>query len=444
MAAWGLFEKRDVRNLSRVASARTLDGYKVRAKLALHFPKAVSMAEADATMMDYARAFAAAIEAELGNGEPPFEEHELLERITTRVTSLPKRSVRVMGLHVWHKGAISSRSLPAIKPGNASNPTLPAIRRVRPEGSADEMHTRATARPDPAGSTSSGPSRTPPSIPAGRSVPAPRSPEATGRVSRAAPVGSHASSAAPMARATGASGMKRVASAAARPSRVSSASQAALPSSTRGLPGVGMVSGVMRAGEPKIVRSKSGFVHALQACSDGSGGQLGAALAQPVRNAAALVLFASFEACHDQLRDPLRLLDVNSDPDLRRKLIGEACVCVSYLLYECLIQTRVPQMQCIEVVQAACIAALGDDSMPVSEISRYLATESPREELSGRLTGLLGVRETPELQQKIESTLRSLRMEVRASTAELESKLAGASPSGRAAGIAQAREAGAR
>jgi hypothetical protein len=180
---------------------------------------------------------------------------------------------------------------------------------------------------------------------------------------------------------------------------------------------------VVPAVEPRIVRSKSGFLIALEQCPAGSGGKLGQALAQPLRNAAALVLLGALEASHDQLSDPLRLLEAHEDDLLRRKLIGEACVCVSYLLYECLAQTEVPQMQCIEVVQGACTAALRDDSMPVSEISRYLATESPREELTGRLCGLLGIRETPELQRRVETSLRSVRIDVRSSAEEIESKL---------------------
>jgi hypothetical protein len=61
--------------------------------------------------------------------------------------------------------------------------------------------------------------------------------------------------------------------------------------------------------------------------------------------------------------------------------------------------------------------------MPVSEISRYLATESPREEFSGRICALLGVRENAEMQQRVESALRALRLDVRSCAEQIEQRL---------------------
>jgi DNA-binding transcriptional MerR regulator len=105
-------------------------------------------------------------------------------------------------------------------------------------------------------------------------------------------------------------------------------------------------------------------------------------------------------------------------------------VCVCYVLYESLTRTSLPQMVAIQVVQSACVHALADKNMPVSEISRYLATESPREELTARACSLLGTRETPELQQRIDSALRSLRIDVKACADQIESRLSRAKAAG--------------
>jgi hypothetical protein len=116
-----------------------MDGYKIRAKLALNFPKPVASTEAEEIMMQYARAFAATVECELSNGDLPFEEQELLEKITKDVQALPKKSVRLIGLHVWHKGAVSSGSMLAVKPERHTSPTVPAMPAV--------SQTRAKAGP---------------------------------------------------------------------------------------------------------------------------------------------------------------------------------------------------------------------------------------------------------------------------------------------------------
>jgi hypothetical protein len=146
-------------------------------------------------------------------------------------------------------------------------------------------------------------------------------------------------------------------------------------------------------------------------------------MAQPVRDAAAGVLLSTLDALHGVLSDPLGLVDGRTDAELRRGLVGEACVCVSYVLYEALTRTSLPQMLAIEVVQGACVHALMDKAMPVSEISRYLATESPREEFSSRVCALLGARENPEMQQRVESALRALRLDVRACAEQIEQRI---------------------
>jgi hypothetical protein len=184
-----------------------------------------------------------------------------------------------------------------------------------------------------------------------------------------------------------------------------------------------MASGVVPAVDPRIVRSGSGFSQALENSPGDTAEDLGRGLAQPIRDAAADVLFGTLGALHGSLSDPLALLDGRCDEELRRSLVGEACVYVCYVLYEALTRTSLPQMQSILVVQGACIHALLDQNMPVSELSRYLATESPREEFSGRVCALFGVRETPEMQQRVEAHLRALRLDVRSCTEQIEQRL---------------------
>jgi hypothetical protein len=184
-----------------------------------------------------------------------------------------------------------------------------------------------------------------------------------------------------------------------------------------------MISGVVPAVEPRIVRTKSGFLVALEQSSAETGDDVGKAMAQPIRDAAAGLLIATLDALHGSIADPLALFEGRADAELRRSLIGEACVCVCYVLYEALTRTSLPQMQGIQVVQAACVHALADHNMPVSEISRYLATESPREEFSGHVCARLGCRETTELQQRVETTLRALRIDVKTCAEQIELRL---------------------
>ena len=186
--------------------------------------------------------------------------------------------------------------------------------------------------------------------------------------------------------------------------------------------------------QPRIVRTKSGFLLALEQCRAQSGEEVGRAMAQPIRDAAAGVLLATLESLHATLPDPLALFDGRVDPALRRGLVGEACVCACYVLYEALTRTSLPQMLSIEVVQGACVHALRDEAMPVSEISRYLATESPREEFAGHVCALLGVRETAEMQQRIDASLRALRIDVRSCAEQIEQRLSRGKGAGQKAG----------
>ncbi len=405
-----------------------MDGYKIRAKLALNFPKAVGNAEAEDTMMQYARAFAGAVECELSNGDLPFEEHELLQRITDLVTVLPKKNVRLIGLHVWHKGAISSGSMLAVKPGSEGKPTVPAMAAVsqtreRSTPSSAAVHAAATLKPPVAPQEATAAITTP--APASRSNPA--------SSARNAPPASTARPSSPSTQ-RGAGPPMRTPPASSSQSVPSSRSVTGQsPLSTRGAAGMSgqspasaaarVASGVVPAVEPRIVRTKSGFSVAIEQCAAETGEAVGRAMAQPVRDAAAGVLLSTLDALHGVLSDPLGLIDGRTDAELRRGLVGEACVCVSYVLYEALTRTSLPQMLAIEVVQGACVHALMDKAMPVSEISRYLATESPREEFSSRVCALLGVRENPEMQQRVESALRALRLDVRTCAEQIEQRI---------------------
>ena len=417
MAAWGLFEKRDIQTLNRVASARTMDGYKIRAKLALIFTKAVANAEAEEIMMQYAKAFATDIECELSNGELPFEEHELLTRITDSVQALPKKNVRLIGLHVWHKGAVSSGSMLAVKPeGKATVPAMPAISQTRERApSSAGAHTATTMNPPEARLASRTPESTPGAPPA---------------VTRPAPAAAQRQSAPASSTRAPTSG-PRVSIPASSPA----SSPAGGPPIGVSLPAAArMASGVVPAVEPRIVRTKSGFLLALEQCRAENGEAVGRAMAQPIRDAAAGVLLGTLEALHATLADPLALFDGRADPALRRRLVGEACVCVCYVLYEALTRTSLPQMLSIEVVQGACVHALKDEAMPVSEISRYLATESPREEFAGHVCALLGVRENADMQQRIDASLRALRADARSCAEQIEQRLSRGKSTGQKTG----------
>jgi hypothetical protein len=427
-----------------------MDGFKIRAKLALSFPRAVAAAEAEEIMMQYARAFATAVECELSNGDVPFEEHELYQRITDQVQVLPKKNVRLIGLHVWQKGAVSSRSMLAVKGGPESSPTVPAMpavsqtreRAMSPPGA----HTATTLKPPegvglPASAAPQRPHSAQPSASSASSAnmaatrppaaAAPKQPRASAysvtQPEAASEPASRVTSPARPAVSTTRAALGTPAAPtppAARPvtppprSAVAPMTSGSFPAAAR------MASGVVSAGEPRITRSKSGFALALEHCAGDAGADVGGALGQPVRDAAADVLFATLGALHGSIVDPLSLFDGRADENLRGNLVGEACVYVCYVLYDALSRTSLSQMQAIQVVQTACVHALMDQSMPVSELSRYLATESPREEFSNRLCAILQVRETPEMQQRVEAHLRTLRLDVRSCTEQIEQRLA--------------------
>lgn len=397
-----------------------MDGYKVRAKLALNFPRPVANAEAEEVMMQYARAFAAAVECELSNGDLPFEEHELLKRITDHVQALPKKSVRLIGLHVWHKGAVSSGSMLAVKPPQDTKvtvPAMPAVSQTREKAAAPSSANAAVTVTPPEAKAAAPPSpaRPPPASAPSRGVQSPSAgrPGPPG-VTLRAPVAADREN----LPERGAAATSTVGRSASVPL---SGTMGSFPAAAR------MASGVVPAVDTRIaVRTKSGFLVALEQCAGGAGEEVGRAMAQPIRDSAAGLLLGTLDALHGSIADPLALFDGRASETLRRGLIGEACVCVCYVLYESLTRTSLPQMQSIEVVQAACVHALMDKAMPVSEISRYLATESPREEFSGRVCALLGVREGAEMQQRVESSLRVLRLDVKSCADQIEQRLTGA------------------
>jgi hypothetical protein len=449
VAAWGLFEKKDIQTLNRVASARTMDGYKVRAKLGLNFQRPVGTAEAEDVMMQYARAFAAAVECELSNGDLPFEEHELHQRITDAVQALPKKNVRLIGLHVWHKGAVSSGSMLAVQPeGKATVRSMAAVSvsQTREKASSQSAaHAALTVKPDPRVDIDPLSSAEPASM-RGQAAVTVQPPDSAERAAAARRATSTAMRAAVPTAATKPTPAQLQAEMQAQraptavnipAARLSTASMSAVStktptvsmpaasakSSAASMPASRMISGVVPAVEPRILRSKSGFLVALEQTTAETGDDVGRAMAQPIRDAAAGLLLATLDTLYGSIPDPLSLFDGRADPALRRALIGEACVCVCYVLYESLTRTSLPQMQGIQVVQAACVHALSDKNMPVSEISRYLATESPREEFSGHICLLLGARETAELQQRVEASLRGLRIDVKTCAEQIEARL---------------------
>jgi hypothetical protein len=103
---------------SRRIAARTMDGFKVCAKIALQFPAELSRAEAEAALDVYARAFAQSLEDEISNGRLPVDDGTLHERITSRVAVAQRHRVRLSELHVAQ--AETSQTLPAV-----SQPPLP-------------------------------------------------------------------------------------------------------------------------------------------------------------------------------------------------------------------------------------------------------------------------------------------------------------------------------
>jgi hypothetical protein len=104
---------------SRRIAARTMDGFKVCAKIALHFPAQLPSAEAEAALDLYARAFAQSLEEEISDGRLPVDDGTLHERMTSRVAVVQRHRVRLSELHVAQTS--NSQTLPAV-----TQPSLPA------------------------------------------------------------------------------------------------------------------------------------------------------------------------------------------------------------------------------------------------------------------------------------------------------------------------------
>lgn len=131
MGRWSLFEKREIESLSRVLTARTLDGYRVRFKLAVNFTRLLSEAESEALAQSYAAAFQAALEVELCEGRVPLSDFELHRLITEGVPEVPPHRVRVHGVHLVDPRTNSSASMPAVRAAPSGAPGTSSTRRFR-------------------------------------------------------------------------------------------------------------------------------------------------------------------------------------------------------------------------------------------------------------------------------------------------------------------------
>lgn len=103
-----------IETVNRRIAARTMDGFKICARIALLFPRAVPLGEAESTLSAYVRAFAEAFEEQLSGGRLPCDDAAIHARITARVNALPRHHVRVTELHVA-TGAQSGERLGAVK-----------------------------------------------------------------------------------------------------------------------------------------------------------------------------------------------------------------------------------------------------------------------------------------------------------------------------------------
>jgi hypothetical protein len=128
---WSLFEKREIESLSRVLTARTLDGFRVRVKLAVNFTRLLSEAEAEALAQSYAAAFQGALEVEMCEGRVPLGDFELHRVLTEQVREVPPHRVRVTGLHLVDPGKSSSASMPAVRQPPSGAPGTSSTRRFR-------------------------------------------------------------------------------------------------------------------------------------------------------------------------------------------------------------------------------------------------------------------------------------------------------------------------
>ena len=131
MGRWSLFEKREIESLSRVLTARTLDGYRVRLKLAVNFTRLLSEAETEALAQSYAAALQAALEVEMCEGRVPLSDFELHRVLTEQVREVPPHRVRVNGVHLVDGGKTSSASMPAVRPPPSGAPAVSGARRFR-------------------------------------------------------------------------------------------------------------------------------------------------------------------------------------------------------------------------------------------------------------------------------------------------------------------------
>jgi hypothetical protein len=461
--AWGLFEKRDTESMSRVVSARTLDGQKVRAKLMLSFPRAVAQAEADGIMMKYARAYARAVESELSGGTLPFDEQELLRRLTTEVQDLPRQRVRVMGLHLWTAGSPSSQSMAASGP-ISGQPTMQSQRTVTPSQGRAVGSTTPTRISMPA------------SVPGGSGAPTPPSfKPAEAPVSGPNTLRSPANQAAPQAAPSAPAAQN-----ATVPSmRIPSLGALDLKALNVPLPPIGSVppvserrpSGatvdraververpVERAVERPVERpierpvervvervsvaperlsigpassrpaslslaprTFSGFHQALEGSTPGNESAVGTRLSPPIRRAASQLLLGALDAAQAVLEDPLLVFDSPTD-NTRQALTQAACACVSSLLYDVLVEAGVEPGRAVIVVEQACRLATG--GAPASHVGRYLGgLQNAQNQLTGDICSLFGIEGGHDLARRLEATLRAVRQELLGCTSQIQRML---------------------
>jgi hypothetical protein len=345
VAPWSLFEKRDVDSLNRVLSARTLDGYRIRAKLAVNLTRLMSEAEAEALAQSYAAVFRTAIEVEICEGRMPFDDASLHRLLTERVQEVPAHRVRVNGAHLVSPGSASSASMPAVR-APASEPSRAAS--MPPLRHPSELPRSLVPAPSQAPASSSrGPvssSRGP--VPSGR---APVSPShAPVSSSRATVSPSHA----PIRRT---------------------------------------VSGIVRQ-DDVVVRHESTFTRVAPAAqAAGDLATLGSHLGRAVRSAAGSILLTALSENASQLADPLALLDGGVEPTTQRALVQEACIAMAYVLHRALVRAGLAERQAIVVVQASAAMALQSGQLPVSDMSRYFATDMPADEFHRSCCRILGI-----------------------------------------------------
>lgn len=331
-------------SLNRVLSARTLDGYRIRAKLAVNLTRLMSEAEAEALAQSYAAVFRTAIEVEICEGRMPFDDVSLHRLLTERVQEVPAHRVRVNGAHL-------------VPPGSASSASMPAVRAPASEPS------RAASMP---------PLRHPSELPRSL-VPAPsQAPVSSGRVPVASGRAPVSSSRAPVS------------------SSHAPVSSGRTPISSHA-PICRTVSGIVRQ-EDVVVRHESTFTRvapAAQAASDLP--TLGSHLGRAVRSAAGSVLLTVLSENASQLADPLALLDGGLEPTTQRALVQEACIAMAYVLHRALVRAGLAERQAIVVVQASAAMALQSGQLPVSDMSRYFATDMPADEFHRSCCRILGI-----------------------------------------------------